>query len=232
MKKFRITSISDTHNKHKHIAGDLPGGDILIHSGDISSMGYPHEIENFCKWFDKIDNYDHKVFIAGNHDFLFERDSHEALQIVNSYKTITYLQDDWVGFGDDSTMIKIWGSPWQPEFYNWAFNLPRNSDYIDEKWKMIPDDTDILLTHGPAWGYGDVVIGRYDHIGCERLIHRIMGKRIPVHAFGHIHSGYGYSTDGTTHFINSSVLNESYQYVNQKPITFDWTKEDNIIEFL
>lgn len=233
MGKYRITTISDTHTKHKSLTNDLIGGDILIHSGDISSMGYPREIENFCKWFDKINNYDIKIFIAGNHDYLFQDEHETAMEIVNSYKWITYLQDDWVGFGKGNDVpVKIYGSPWQPEFYNWAFNLPRAGTELEQKWNMIPDDTDILVTHGPAWGYGDVVFGRYDHLGCERLIDRVMILGTPIHVFGHIHSGYGYSTDGTTHFINSSVLNESYTYGKQPIITFDWEKDGNIIEFL
>ena len=65
MGKLKITFISDTHTKHNQITKDLPGGDILIHAGDMSSMGYKHEIENFCKWFDGLDNYDNKIFIAG-----------------------------------------------------------------------------------------------------------------------------------------------------------------------
>ena len=69
---MRITLISDTHNKHKQITTDLPGGDLLVHSGDISSMGYEHEIREFCKWFNNIEGYTHKVFIAGNHDWGFQ----------------------------------------------------------------------------------------------------------------------------------------------------------------
>ena len=72
MGKLKITFMSDTHTKHNQITKDLHGGDILIHAGDMSSMGYKHEIENFCKWFDGLDNYDNKVFIAGNHDWGFQ----------------------------------------------------------------------------------------------------------------------------------------------------------------
>ena len=73
--KKRITFISDTHTKHDKLNGFLPGGDILIHAGDLTSRGYITEIENFMKWYDKINNYDHKIFIAGNHDFGFQDDN-------------------------------------------------------------------------------------------------------------------------------------------------------------
>jgi predicted phosphohydrolase len=94
--------------------GFLPGGDILIHAGDISNRGSNIDIEDFCEWFDSIDNYNTKVFIAGNHDFGFEKRAEEISQIVNSYKWIHYLEDNWVTIDG----IKIWGSPWQPEFYD------------------------------------------------------------------------------------------------------------------
>ena len=147
---MKITLISDTHNKHKLITDDLIGGDLLIHAGDISSMGYEHEILEFCKWFNSIDNYDHKVFIAGNHDWGFQNNIDKVNQILNSYKTINYLQDDWLKVSYDQTdsMVNIYGSPWQPEFYNWAFNLPRKGNQLKEKWDNIPTDTDILITHG------------------------------------------------------------------------------------
>jgi Icc-related predicted phosphoesterase len=229
---YRITAISDTHNKHKQLTSFLPGGDILIHAGDISSMGYKYEITEFCKWFDKIDNYDLKVFIAGNHDYGFEERVNETLEIVNSYKTITYLQDDWVAFQKNGLReIRIWGSPWQPEFYNWAFNLPIRGKELEEKLNLVSEDTDILITHGPAYGYVDMVIGRYDHLGCELLADRIRMVRPDIHICGHIHSGYGYATDGKTHFINASVLDERYMFIN-KPITFEYDSNDGSIIFI
>ena len=155
---MKITFISDTHTKHKQITHALTGGDVLIHSGDISSMGYEHEIAQFCKWFNEIDNYNHKIFIAGNHDWGFQDNVEKVMQIVNSYKTITYLQDDWVEIDG----VKIYGSPWQPRFHNWAFNADRGED-IQQHWNKIPTDSDILITHGPAYGFVDRVIGQNEH---------------------------------------------------------------------
>ena len=231
---MRITFISDTHNKHKQVTSSLPGGDLLIHAGDLTSMGYQHEIQGFCSWFNKLDNYDHKVFIAGNHDWGFQDNTEKIMEIVNSYKWIDYLQDGMFMFGKTDNyedMIKIWGSPWQPEFYNWAFNLPRKGEELREKWNLIPTDVDILVTHGPAYGYVDRVIGRPENLGCELLAEAIKAKKPKIHVCGHIHSGYGYIFDGQTHYINASVLNEQYNYTN-KPLTVDWDPETNEIEFL
>ena len=231
---MRITLISDTHNKQRYITEDLLGGDLLLHGGDISSMGYKHEIQEFCKWFNSLDNYDNKIFIAGNHDWGFQKRPDESKEIINSYKWIDYLQDEETGLQiGDGPMVKIYGTPWQPEFYNWAFNLPRNGWELEQKWNDIPVNTDILITHGPAQGYNDTSGPPWNEpmLGCELLVKRIKEIKPKIHLCGHIHGGYGYMFDGDTHFINASVLNERYDYVN-KPLTIEWDPVTNSIEFL
>lgn len=230
---MQITVISDTHNKHKILNEILPGGDLLIHAGDLSSMGYAHEIERFCKWFDSLDTYDHKVFIAGNHDFLFENHPEEAASIVNSYKWITYLQDTWLTIGTDDLQntVKLYGSPWQPEFMHWAFNLPHNGPELTSVWNDIPNDTNILITHGPPRNILDQVKGRPEALGCGVLESRIQTFNPSIHVFGHIHTGNGYYFDGLTHYFNASILDESYLY-RFKPRTFDWDPKTNKLEFI
>lgn len=229
----RITFISDTHSKHKQITKDLPGGDILLHAGDMSTMGYNREIEDFLKWFADINNYETKIFIAGNHDWGFQDNSEWCKEQINTYKgKLDYLQDDLLIVGEEyETGVKIYGSPWQPEFFNWAFNLKRKGEELAEKWEQIPVNTDILITHGPAWGYVDKVIGRYENLGCELLSQRIKTIKPKIHLCGHIHSGYGHVFDGTTHYINASVLNERYIYTN-KPLTADWDPITNELNFI
>jgi Icc-related predicted phosphoesterase len=226
----RITFISDTHNKHKQITSHLPGGDILIHSGDISTMGYPREIKDFCKWFNGIEGYTHKIFIAGNHDWGFINHIDKVTETLEKYDGITYLQDDLYLAGQDETdyndMIKIYGSPWQPEFYNWAFNLPRNGWELGQKWSDIPVDTDILITHGPSYGFVDKVIGRPENLGCELLAERIKTIKPKIHVCGHIHSGRGIIFNDGTLYINASVLDEQYNYT-KKPFTIDFDFETN-----
>jgi Icc-related predicted phosphoesterase len=229
--KKRITFISDTHTKHDKLNGFLPGGDILLHSGDLTSRGYITEIENFMKWYDNINNYDTKVFIAGNHDFGFQDDNQKLRGLLTGYKTIDYLQDDWMMVGEEyEKMVKIWGSPWQPEFYNWAFNLPRG-EKIKEKWDMIPVDTDILITHGPPFSKLDYVPYDNINVGCEELMKRVEEVKPKIHVFGHIHEGHGYVFDGNTHYINAAVLNGRYEFRN-KPLTVDWDPETNELEFV
>lgn len=235
---MRITLISDTHTKHDELSydpTDLPGGDLLIHAGDIMNSGRnPMDIHKFCKWFDGLNQYDTKVFIAGNHDRLFETDPEMASQIYTSFKNIEYLQDNRLDLWDqDDQQTVIYGSPWQPEFYNWAFNLPRRGDELKEKWDAIPADTDILITHGPPQDHLDVSGPPYNepHLGCELLRVKVDEQPPKIHVFGHIHGGYGYKFHNGTHFFNASILNERYEYVN-RPVTFDWDPETNEITFL
>lgn len=233
---MKITFISDTHTKHQQITNDLPGGDLLIHAGDIMNSGYSAtDVVSFARWFDSIDNYNHKVFIAGNHDRMFQIDSDYTLDIVESYKTIQYLQDNWMAYvtEDAQEMCKIYGSPWQPEFHNWAFNLPKGGKELQEKWDAIPTDVDILITHGPALGILDTSGPPYNepNLGCGLLTNKIKEIKPKIHVCGHIHGGHGYRFDGNTHFINASVLDERYAYVN-KPLTANWNPNTNELSFI
>lgn len=213
---MKITFISDTHNKHKLFS--FPGGDMIIHAGDLSSVGYLHELKRFFKWFSDVD-YKYKVFIAGNHDWGFQRNQTEVKEILEDYPDIIYLEDNSVTIEG----IKIYGTPWQPRFMNWAFNLARNSGELKDKWDKIPEDTDILITHCPPHGKLDIVIGTDAHLGCNLLTERIKDIKPKIHVFGHIHSGNGYIYDGDTHFINASIVDENYMY-RYKPFTIEWDK--------
>jgi Icc-related predicted phosphoesterase len=225
---MKITFISDTHTKHSQITQDLPGGDLLIHAGDLMNSGYYwEEVYPFLKWFDEISNYDHKIFIAGNHDRLFEDKPQEIEGLLTGYKTIDYLRDKWISINN----VNIYGSPWQPEFYNWAFNLPRNGEDLREKWFNIPSSTEILITHGPPFGHCDITPYGNLNVGCELLRVRVDELKPKIHVFGHVHSGYGYKFHEGTHFINAAILNERYNYEN-KPLTVDWNPETNELEFI
>ena len=237
---MKITLISDTHSKHNKLKDDLPGGDLLIHAGDFMDSGYnAMEAIMFFDWFNKINNYDTKVLIAGNHDRWMQDEPIEARGMLTGYKTIEYLQDEecilyFDGPNGDTPEdnIHIYGSPWQPEFYNWAFNLPRHSDEMKARWDAIPSNTDILVTHGPPFGYQDIPGGgRNIRVGCEMLRYRVDEIKPKIHVFGHIHGSYGHYFNGHTHFFNASVLNERYMYANL-PFTFEWNPITNEIDWL
>jgi Icc-related predicted phosphoesterase len=241
---MRIVCISDTHSLHNKIIHPFPEGDVLIHAGDCTNVGKEKEIEEFIQWFQNIKGFDTKIFIAGNHDFGFEnyngiRHSNEApwlYHLINeenlSQSNVVYLHDSEfiIEHPEFSRPIKFYGSPWQPEFYNWAFNLPRNGWELEVKWSQIPDDTDILITHGPPHGCRDFIQDRYGgySVGCELLRFRVEQFNPLVNVFGHIHGAYGSALIKDTLFVNASTCDEGYKPIN-KPIVIELKEYDGEI---
>lgn len=213
---MKIVCISDTHNCNEQI--EVPDGDILIHAGDATINGTQLEVEAFLNWFSRL-RHKHKIFIAGNHDWLYETNNHLA-RILTADSDIKYLQDSFV----EIEGLKIYGSPWQPRFFDWAFNLNRGAE-LAEKWKLIPDDIDILITHGPPNGILDEVPRKYftENTGCEELVKRVeelARNNLKLHVFGHIHCGYGRAEKFGVKFVNASNCDEAYE-PTQKPIVIE-----------
>ncbi|MCX6317083.1 MAG: metallophosphatase domain-containing protein [Bacteroidetes bacterium] len=212
---MKFLAISDTHGKHTSLR--LPEADMIIHAGDISGRGNRSEILYFLEWFESLP-YRYKLFIAGNHDFYFEKNSDaEIFKLIPD--SIIYLNDT----GIELEGIHIWGSPITPWFNNWAFNRNRGMD-IRTHWDMIPAETDILVTHGPPLGKLDQVAGGL-HTGCADLLQRVEEVQPAFHIFGHIHEGYGLIKEGNTSYINASVLNERYSLENA-PVIFEYNKTE------
>lgn len=202
---MKIVAISDTHGKHKWLK--VPDGDMIICAGDVSSRGYKNEIELFLNWFEKLP-HPHKIFIAGNHDFFFENAPAKEIEALIP-KNIIYLNDSGVTIDG----INIWGSPITPFFFNWAFNRNRGEE-ISQHWKLIPKQTDILITHGPVANILDRTIYG-EHVGCEDLKKVVSTIKPKYFIGGHIHEAYGvFETEHTTYF-NASVLNEKYTLKNE-----------------
>ena len=200
MSRLRIVCISDTHGQHAKVS--VPDGDLLIHAGDFMAFGTkPKEIIQFNQWLGTLP-HPYKVVIAGNHDVMFERHSATARELL---KNAIYLENS----GTEIAGLNIWGSPVQPEFNNWAFNVARGAA-IRRYWEMIPLDTDILVTHGPPFGMLDQSNPSSDHLGCEELALVVEKIKPRLHIFGHIHGGHGDETHNATRFINASVVNEEY----------------------
>lgn len=207
---LKIVAISDTHCRHKSVK--LPRGDLLVHAGDISYRGKLSEVTDFLDWFAKLP-FDHKIFIAGNHDFYFEKAAAADIKSLIP-EGIIYLNDS----GIEINGINIWGSPVTPWFHDWAFNRHRGAD-INKHWKQIPPDTNLLITHGPVFGILDTVING-SHVGDKELLRKIDDVKPAVHVCGHIHESYGRVKHGNTRFINACLLNEKYELVNP-PVVFD-----------
>ncbi len=195
-----IVAISDTHGMHERIV--IPPGDVFVHAGDFSREGTLAEAAAFGVWVRELPHR-HKLIVAGNHDLCFEDNPDRARLALGDGDGLHYLQDS----GLIIEGIEFWGSPWQPEFMEWAFNLPRGPR-LAERWARIPLTTDVLITHGPPSGILDVARG--EHVGCVDLHHRIQELQIKVHIFGHIHGSSGINKSEGITFINASILDDDY----------------------
>lgn len=209
---MQIVCLSDTHGLHRRIK-NIPDADLIIHAGDISNYGEEHQVEDFLKWFSNLP-HQHKIFIAGNHDFFFERETENYIKKIIP-ENVIYLNDS----GCTINNINIYGSPITPEFMDWAFNRKRGAD-IQKHWKLIPKDTDILITHGPPFGKLDANANNY-RTGCEDLLKTVSTIKPKYHIFGHIHEAYGMTYNEDTTFINASILDEHYRIKNA-PVLFEF----------
>lgn len=227
---MRIVCISDTHGLHNSVTHRLPDGDVLVHAGDFCNMGRMDDCIRGLGWINALP-YKHRIVIAGNHDVFMDLKHPDAVNWGSTQSAIDSIVPVSDGFhylmesGVEIDGIKFWGSPYQPEFFNWAFNVPRGCA-LAEKWKKIPDATDVLITHGPAHGYLDKCPnfanprGPMVSVGCADLERAIMKKRPKAHICGHIHAGYGHTSHEDMLFVNASICNESYHPCN-RPIVFD-----------
>jgi Icc-related predicted phosphoesterase len=204
----RIVCISDTHNQLHKLT--IPPGDLLIHAGDLTGHGSLKDVARVDRALAALPHR-HKVIIAGNHDWAFERENAAARAQVTS---AVYLQDEAVTIEG----LRIYGSPWQPWFFDWAFNYPRGQS-LAPVWDRIPPQTDLLITHGPPLGHGDRTV-RGEAVGCPALLDAIRRIRPRLHVFGHIHEGYGVTQEGPTRCVNASSCNVDYEPINP-PIVVD-----------
>ena len=210
---MKIIAISDTHNMQKYIKL-IPEGDVVVHAGDSTMRGTVKEISEFAEWYGKL-NFKHKVAISGNHDFGFQNANRETVENIMAENGITYLKDS----GAEIEGIKFWGAPWQPWFHSWAFNLHRGNE-IAEKWNLIPEDTNILITHGPPYGILDVT-ETGETVGCEALTERIKSlKNLKYHIFGHIHESYGAVERNGVVYVNACTCTRNYTPTN-KPVMIE-----------
>ena len=228
---MKITFISDTHAKQNVLSkiNPLPGGDILIFAGDCMTSGYyPLELTDFIEWI-KSQPYTYKICIAGNHDRYCE--AYPLYTIKDLFEKyyddgLRYLCNEMI----EVEGLKIYGTPYQPYFCDWAFNVP-DENKLYEIYKQIPDGLDILITHTPPYDILDkshIARSYYHATGEEPLGSQVLSRAIDeleqkprYHVFGHIHGDGGKTMekDGIT-YINASVCTERY-YPENKVITLD-----------
>jgi Icc-related predicted phosphoesterase len=235
-----VDCISDLHGFYPQ----LEGGDLLIVAGDLTATHSFEQLMRFYCWFDKQD-YKKRILIAGNHDGLLEEfpptygtweylcDSGAEFEYIEPSLIFSINEKPIIGLGE-TKILKIWGSPWTKTFPNMnprckAFTCDTEKE-LNEKWALIPEDVDILITHSPPYGIMDAV-QRYDfdhnstieNCGSVSLMNRLYSEKIKpkLHVFGHIHEGHGHIQKMMDYpgvqFVNASYVNERYQPVN-KPI--------------
>jgi Icc-related predicted phosphoesterase len=199
---MKACCISDLHG---HLP-NIPDCDLLLIGGDLCrhhrDLGWYNK--TFANWIKENAKRMKVVGVAGNHDFIFQ-ESPDSLVSMDW----TYLEDSGITWNG----LNIWGSPWQPRFYDWAFNADEPD--LERIWNKIPSNTDILLLHGPPHGYGD--FSPYDkiHTGSPSLLKKILEIQPKLVVAGHIHSGYGRYLIGNTIFVNASYVNEQYNPTNE-----------------
>ena len=217
---MRLVCLSDTHNRHREIA--VPEGDVLVHAGDATMRGSRREVEDFAAWLVALPHR-HKVFVPGNHDWMFQREPQAARALIPG---VVYLEEAGVTLDG----VSFWGSPWQPWMMSWAFNL-RRGEPLRRKWELVPAGTDVLVTHTPPHGIQDRVMkitgrdfaaatGHDRHVGCEELRAALPRIRPRVHVFGHIHEGHGILEDDGTRFVNPSCVDMNYREI-QPPLVVE-----------
>ena len=185
---MRIVAIADTHGFTNDLT--VPDGDVFVHAGDLCRSGDLGELRDAAAWIAALPHR-RKIVVAGNHDWAFVRCPDDARALFD-----IYLEDSGVTLDG----VRFWGSPWQPAFHDWAFNLPRGAP-LAAKWANIPSALDVLITHGPPAGIGDrtPVAGR---TGCADLRRRVAEVRPRLHLFGHIHQDGGVWHEHGTVFAN------------------------------
>jgi len=218
-----IDCISDLHG----FFPELEGGDLLIIAGDMTARGTAKEYMDFFAWF-KWQDYRKKIFIGGNHDSFFQQcipTSEAKMMGVHDDDHFDYLFDS----GTEFEGLKIWGSPWSLWFKGVnpkCTAFMGSEDDLEKKFALIPEDTDILITHSPAYGILDGVTnfsyGKSYWCGSKSLWGHIKNRIKPkLHIFGHIHEMGGHMVDAvTTKFVNASYVNERYEPVN-KPVRIE-----------
>jgi Icc-related predicted phosphoesterase len=189
---MRIVAVADTHTFQADL-GAIPEGDVFVHAGDLLRRGTLDELRGVAEWIRTLPHRV-KLVVAGNHDWCFVHDRAAAVAVLGL--EIVYLQDSATTIDG----LVFWGSPWQPEYNDWAFNLPRG-EALRHKWHAIPPETDVLITHGPPRGFGDCseVEGR---AGCDDLLDAVRRVQPALHLFGHIHQDGGFWRDGNVALAN------------------------------
>lgn len=197
-----IVMISDTHTMHREI--EVPPGGLFIHAGDFTMDSRSAEaLTDFNDWLGELPHA-FRVVVPGNHDVALQDPARR--QLITNAKLL-------VNEGVEIMGLKIWGSPATPLLRE-AVGVPSERDRID-LYSRIPNDTDILITHGPPYGVLDQAPGSEEHQGCRQLLAAVRRVQPMMHVFGHVHGGYGTFNTPETLFVNAALPGRGYDLSNR-----------------
>lgn len=186
---MKILHLSDTHGFHRRLSG-LPYADVVVHSGDFTMNGSEAEAIDFLNWFCDLPHR-HKIFICGNHD-----DCLYGAKIDGLDSNVHYLCNSGVIIGG----VKFYGVPM---FMADCITHRQAAFYAD-----IPADTDVLITHSPAYGILD--FDNRVNYGSEELLYSIQAIDLKAHLFGHIHAGHGQTAANGTIYSNGALMRDGH----------------------
>jgi len=204
---MKILHISDTHGFHGYFPDNrFEGIDLVIHSGDCSNYRDPYrnkeEVLNFIEWYKNLP-VKNKIYVAGNHDTSIESRLIKPKEIKET--GIIYLENESVVIDG----FKFWGSPVTPTFGDWAFMRAR--DKTNKLWQTIPEDTDVLVVHGPPKGVRDLSYDRFNNLemcGDSALAKRcyVLKDNLKYVCFGHIHDMDGVDNQGISKYSKTPTI--------------------------
>jgi Icc-related predicted phosphoesterase len=209
----RIVATADWHGEFPDwIGGGLPKGDVLVIGGDVMPV-HNHNRQFQAEWFREhfiphlaslALRFEAVVWVAGNHDFALQDSPELTLGLPDG---IFSLEDSSYWHGS----THFYGSPWSGRFGNWAFM--DEEDGLAKRYALIPEDVDVLISHGPPYGLCDLTDGG-EHVGSIALLERIAQMQPQIVITGHIHEAYGESMIGPTTIMNVSLMDSRYRPVN------------------
>ena len=216
---MKIVAISDVHGRWNKLT--IPECDILISAGDYSFQGERHMVRDFHRWLNQQDA-GYIISVQGNHEKWVEKNFQEAKELAEKEcPGVFFMEEGPI----EIEGLKLWTSAMTPWFYNWAYNRYRGGD-IQKHWNLIPEDTDVLVTHGPPADILDIVyqvdcVTPRERVGCLALYNKVMSlPKLKHHIFGHIHGSYGHQEHNGKHFWNVAICDDLY-HANNEPVLIE-----------
>lgn len=211
---MKLIMMSDLHGHLPHVVSTKD--DVVCIAGDVMTAQYnfshntPASLKNQAQWVhERFYPWLHSIeakavlFTPGNHDWIWMYPELIA-EIGGAPEHYKCLIDE----GCTIDGIRFWGHPWQPVFFDWAFNL--NRDEMIQKCLGIPE-CDVIISHGPPFGQLGGVLPDGTDVGCPVLTETMRRTNPEIVVCGHIHCGHGQYKFRNCHVYNVAIVDEGYR---------------------